>query len=85
MMTGIIGFGSVPTIVVRTNDPAAVKALRLALNRVAEDAGWNREVVREELKFLVEVDYQLDLTGFRCARDRRDPRDRDADDRRRRS
>jgi DNA modification methylase len=43
---------------------AAIKALRLALNRVAEDAGWDKENLREELKFLVDVDYQLDLTGF---------------------
>ena len=44
------GFDSVPTVVVRTNDPAAVKVLRLALNRVAEDAGWDKENLREELK-----------------------------------
>jgi DNA modification methylase len=59
-----LGFDSVPTVVVRTNDPAAVKALRLALNRVAEDAGWDKENLREELKYLLEVDYELDLTGF---------------------
>ena len=59
-----LGFESVPTVVVRTNDPAAVKALRIALNRVAEDAGWDKENLREELKYLIEVDYELDLTGF---------------------
>ena len=59
-----LGFDSVPTVVVRTNDPAAVKVLRLALNRVAEDAGWDKENLREELKYLLEVDYELDLTGF---------------------
>jgi DNA modification methylase len=57
-------FGSVPAVVVRTNDPAAVTALRLALNRVAEDAGWDKENLREELKYLLEVDYELDLTGL---------------------
>jgi ParB-like chromosome segregation protein Spo0J len=50
-----LGFDSVPTVVVRTNDPAAVKALRLALNRVAEDAGWDKENLREELKYLLEM------------------------------
>jgi hypothetical protein len=59
-----LGFDSVPTVVVRTNDAAAVKALRLALNRVAEDAGWVKKNLREELKYLLEVDYELDLTGF---------------------
>jgi ParB-like chromosome segregation protein Spo0J len=59
-----LGFDSVPTVVVRTNDAAAVKALRLALNRVAEDAGWDKKNLREELKYLLEVDYELDLTGF---------------------
>ena len=59
-----LGFDSVPTVVVRTNDPAAVKALRIALNRVAEDAGWDKENLRDELKYLLEVDYELDLTGF---------------------
>jgi hypothetical protein len=43
-----LGFDSVPTVVVRTNDPAAVKALRLALNRVADDAGWDKKNLREE-------------------------------------
>jgi hypothetical protein len=59
-----LGFDSVPAVVIRTNNPAAIKALRLALNRVAEDAGWDKENLREELKYLLEVDYQLDLTGF---------------------
>jgi ParB-like chromosome segregation protein Spo0J len=45
-----LGFDSVPTVVVRANDPATVKALRLALNRVAEDAGWDKENLRDELK-----------------------------------
>src|SRR5207302_10452632 len=51
-------------VIVRRNDPAAVKALRLALNRVAEDSGWDKENLREELKYLLEVDVELDLTGF---------------------
>jgi DNA modification methylase len=59
-----LGFDSVPTVVVRTNDPAAIKALRLALNRVAEDAGWDKANLREELRYLLELDYELDLTGF---------------------
>ena len=59
-----LGFDSVPTVAVRANDPATVKALRIALNRVAEDAGWGKENLRDELKYLLEVDYELDLTGF---------------------
>src|ERR1700720_2096956 len=36
-----LGFDSVPTVVVRTNDAAAVKGLLVALNRVTDDAGWD--------------------------------------------
>jgi ParB-like chromosome segregation protein Spo0J len=52
-------FGSVPTVVVRrTTRPRSRRC------GSAEDAGWDKENLREELKYLLEVDYELDLTGF---------------------
>jgi DNA modification methylase len=39
-------------------------AYRLADNRIAESAGWDRELLAFEIRSLVEVDFDLELTGF---------------------
>jgi DNA modification methylase len=41
-----------------------VKALRLALNRLPQDAAWRGENVREELEELITLSFDLELTGF---------------------
>ena len=51
-------------VTVRTNNPADIKTLRLALNRIPLDAGWDKQKLRDELKYLIDVDYDLNLTGF---------------------
>jgi hypothetical protein len=58
------GYKTVPTVTVRTNNPADIKTLRLALNRIPLDAGWDKQKLRDELKYLIDVDYDLNLTGF---------------------
>lgn len=41
-----------------------MRALRLALNRLQEEVTWDRQAVAAELRHLVEIDFELDLTGF---------------------
>ncbi len=46
--------------------PAQKRALALADNKLTENAGWNPELLAQELRFLteVEVDFDVSLTGF---------------------
>jgi DNA modification methylase len=40
------------------------RALVIADNRIAENAGWDEELLRAELESLREIDFDLDLIGF---------------------
>jgi len=59
-----IGATQVDVIVVADKSPSELKALRLVLNRTALDARWDEQNLRSILEQLVEVDFDLDLTGF---------------------
>lgn len=61
-----LGFTEVPTIVVEGYSEAELRALSLALNRLAEDAEWDREAVAAQLTSILELDteFNLELTGF---------------------
>ncbi|MCB1498643.1 MAG: ParB N-terminal domain-containing protein [Bauldia sp.] len=61
-----IGMSEVPTIVLRGLTDAQKRALRLADNKIALNAGWDLEVLKLELSDLAVMDVDLDLsvTGF---------------------
>ncbi len=59
-----IGIEEVPTMVAADMSEADRRALVIALNRLAELADWDEEVLREELQFLVEQDFDVDTIGF---------------------
>ena len=59
-----LGRDQILVTVAANRDPATVKALRLALNRLPQDATWDDERLRAEFAALVAMDYDLDLTGF---------------------
>ena len=59
-----LGSGEIAAVVVTNRTDPEIKALRLALNRIPEDAGWDDEQLRKELKTLVKLSFDLDLTGF---------------------
>src|SRR5439155_19187957 len=40
------------------------KALRLALNRIPQDAGWENEKLRDVFQVLIEAKIDIDVTGF---------------------
>lgn len=62
-----LGLSSVPVHVADELTPAQVKALRIADNRVGENATWNDELLSIELNDLRLADFNLDLTGFEKA------------------
>jgi DNA modification methylase len=61
-----LGLKLVPTICISHLSEAEKRAYILADNRLAEDAGWDQNLLHIELDFLasLEVDFDLDLTGF---------------------
>jgi hypothetical protein len=58
------GATHVDVIVIRDKSPEDIKALRLMLNRSATDAVWDNEALRTVLQDLIDLDFDLELTGF---------------------
>jgi DNA modification methylase len=59
-----IGATHVDVIVVTDKSPVEIKALRLVLNRTALDAVWDNENLRVILQDLLDLNFDVDLTGF---------------------
>ena len=61
-----IGMDDVPTITLAGLSDAQKRALRLADNKIALNAGWDTDLLKLELSDLatLEVDFDLSLTGF---------------------
>ncbi len=58
------GFSEVPCVYVDHLSEAQKKAYILADNRMAEDAGWDEDMLRVEIEALQEQAFDLALTGF---------------------
>jgi len=54
----------VPIVKLHNLSPEDVRAYMIADNRIAELATWEKEQLAIELQHLVEVGYNLDITGF---------------------
>jgi hypothetical protein len=59
-----IGATHVDVIVITDKSPAEIKALRLMLNRSALDAVWDNENLRTVFQELIDLNFDLELTGF---------------------
>jgi ParB-like chromosome segregation protein Spo0J len=59
-----LGMQTVPVIVLDHLTPTQRRALVIADNRIAENAGWDVEMLSLELAELQELDFNLELTGF---------------------
>ncbi len=59
-----LGIDKVPVIVLEHLDEAQRRALVIADNKLAENAGWDEELLRVELAALDDLDFDLDLMGF---------------------
>ena len=64
----LIGMNDVPTVRVDHLTPAQIRAYVIADNRLAENAGWDRELLALELHVLsVELNFDVTVTGFETA------------------
>src|SRR5271168_100911 len=59
-----LGLTEVPTIILEGLSEAQKRALRIADNKIALNAGWDLEILQLELKELASLDFDVDLTGF---------------------
>src|SRR6476469_7874970 len=62
-----LGIDQVPTVRLAHLSEAEKRAYVLADNRLAEKAGWDREILAIELQALVDLDFEVELTGFETA------------------
>jgi DNA modification methylase len=59
-----LGLDAVPVVVLDHLTPTQRRALVIADNRIAENAGWDDELLRIELEALHDEGFDLDITGF---------------------
>ncbi|HEV7265501.1 MAG TPA: ParB/Srx family N-terminal domain-containing protein [Falsiroseomonas sp.] len=61
-----LGMAEVPTLRLAEMSEADIRAYVIADNRLAENAGWDRQLLGLELQYLSELDIDLDvtITGF---------------------
>ncbi|AUM75433.1 site-specific DNA-methyltransferase [Paracoccus jeotgali] len=59
-----LGLSEVPVIMLAHLSEVQRRALVIADNRIAENAGWDEKLLASELAALQEADFDLDLVGF---------------------
>lgn len=62
-----IGLSTVPTLKLSHLSPAERRAYVLADNKLALNAGWDNEILAIELQALIDIDFDVTLTGFSLA------------------
>ena len=63
----LLGIDAVPTCRLSHLSDAEKRAYVLADNKLAEKAGWDRELLAIELQGLIELEVDIELTGFEMA------------------
>jgi len=63
----LLGWKEVPTIALSHLDGAERRAYVLADNKLALNAGWDREILAIELQALVDLEFDIEVTGFSLA------------------
>jgi DNA modification methylase len=63
----LLGIDQIPTVELAHLSDVEKRAYILADNRLAEKAGWDREILAIELQALVTLDFEVELTGFETA------------------
>ena len=63
----LLGFKQVPTLALSHLSEAERRAYVLADNKLALNAGWDKEILAIELQALVDLDFEVELTGFSLA------------------
>ncbi len=62
-----LGLATVPTLKLSHLSPAERRAYVLADNKLALNAGWDNETLAIELQALIDLDFDVSLTGFSLA------------------
>lgn len=62
-----LGLKTVPTLALSHLSETEKRAYVLADNKLALNAGWDREILAIELQGLVDLDFDVELTGFSLA------------------
>jgi len=60
----VVGLTKVPIVRVIGLSAAQARALRIADNRLAERSAWSPKLLSLELEALIEMDFDMELTGF---------------------
>jgi DNA modification methylase len=60
----LLGHTTVPTLRIEHLSEEEKRAYVIADNRLAERAGWDRDILAIELKGLIDLDFDVELTGF---------------------
>lgn len=60
----LIGMKTVPTLALSHLSEAERRAYVLADNKLAQNAGWDKEILAIELQGLIDMDFEVELTGF---------------------
>ncbi len=63
----LLGLSTVPTVALSHLTEEERRAYVLADNKLALNAGWDREILAIELQALVDLDFDVDVTGFSLA------------------
>jgi DNA modification methylase len=63
----LLGMASVPTLRLSHLDAAQRRAYVLADNKLALNAGWDRDVLAIELQALIDIEFEVEITGFSLA------------------
>jgi ParB-like chromosome segregation protein Spo0J len=63
----LLGIEHVPTVSLTHLSDVEKRAYIVADNRLAEKAGWDREILAIELQALVDLSFEVELTGFETA------------------
>jgi ParB-like chromosome segregation protein Spo0J len=70
----LLNMAEVPTICLEGLSPAQIRAYVLADNKIAEDASWDKDILKIELQHLVNLD-EIDVLfiGFHVALEQEHP------------
>ena len=63
----LLGCKTVPTLALSHLSPAERRAYVLANNKLALNAGWDKEILAIELQALVDLEFDVEITGFSLA------------------
>ncbi len=63
----LLGLKTVPTLALNHLSPTERRAYVLSDNKLALNAGWDQDILAIELQALIDLDFDVDLTGFAIA------------------